>query len=190
MTRAPIIFSDFDDTMNQLIPAWIEWINKEYNYNINFEDVHSWDLTKVFIGLTQDDICKALHNPQFWKTVEEKPNAAYYIQKLIDEGYEFYICTSTDYRLMKDKFDNCLFRLFPFIDRHNIITTYNKQLMRCDVLIDDGSHNIKGEYLGLLMDMPHNKHIQTGINERILRVTDWAQIYELIHKLFPIVKEP
>ena len=29
-----IIMSDFDDTMNQLIPAWIKWINEEYGYNV------------------------------------------------------------------------------------------------------------------------------------------------------------
>lgn len=185
-----VICCDFDDTMNQLIPAWIEWINKEFNYQIKPEDVHSWDLTKVFVGLTQDDICKTLHNPEFWLTVPEKPNAAHYIKKLIDEGYNFYICTSTDYRMARDKFNNCLFRLFPFIDRHNIITTYNKQMINCDLLIDDGSHNIKGDYFGFLMDMPHNKNVQTGLEERIIRVTDWEMIYNLIHKLFPIIQEP
>lgn len=175
-----IIMSDFDDTMNQLIPAWIKWINKEYGYNVTPEQVTDWDLTKVFVGLTQNDICKALHNPEFWYTVEAKDEATYYIKKLIDEGFQFYVCTSTDYRIAKDKFNNCLYRLFPYIDKHQIITTYNKQLMRCIVLIDDGSHNIDGPYYGILMDMPHNRDVKGPM---IRRVYNWKEIYNYIHEL-------
>lgn len=176
-----IIMCDFDDTINQLIPAWVSWINSTYGYTVDCSDVVDWDLTKVFVGLTQDDICTALHSADFWQSVPAKKDAPYYIKKLIEDGFSFYICTSTDYRLVQPKFDNCLFRLLPFFDRHNIITTYNKQLMRCDVLIDDGAHNIDGPYHGLLIDMPHNQHIR---GKNIRRVYNWKEIYANIHQLF------
>lgn len=176
-----VIMCDFDDTMNNLLPAWIRWINNTYGYNVDFEQITDWDLTKVFKGLSQTDICKALHSSEFWSQVEAKDDAVYYIKKLIEEGFQFYVCTSTDYRLQKDKFDNCLFRLFPYIDRHQIITTYKKQLMRCDILIDDGSHNIFGPYIGILMDMPHNRHLGDSVD---FRVFNWKEIYNLIHQIY------
>jgi 5'(3')-deoxyribonucleotidase len=60
------------------------------------------------------------------------------------------------------------------------ITTYNKQLMRCTVLIDDGSHNIDGPYYGILMDMPHNRDVKGPM---IHRVYNWKEIYNYIHEL-------
>ena len=120
---------------------------------------------------------------QRWLEVEEKPGAAYYIQKIIDEGHDFYICTASYYKNLWYKFDNCLFRLFPFIDHKQIITTYNKQMIDCDVIIDDAIHNIKGRYLGILFDMPHNREFDDTTSRRIERVYNWEQAYNLIHRI-------
>lgn len=175
-----VICSDFDDTMNELIPTWINKINELYGYNVSADQIVDWDLTQIFPSLTQAQICEPLHDPDFWYLVPAKDDAVYYIKKLMDEGFQFYVCTSTDYRFAKDKFDNCLYRLFPFICKEQVITTYNKQLMRCNILIDDGIHNIIGQYKGLLMDMPHNKSFK---NPQVERVHNWKEIYDYIHEL-------
>lgn len=182
MRTHPIICVDFDDTMNDLLHPWIAWLNKKHFLKVEFKDVTSWQLKKAFPTLTDDEIFEPLHNPKFWKTVGEKNGASYYLNKLIAEGCEIYVCTSTHHTIAGFKFENCLFRLFPFIDRHNIIITYNKQLINCDILIDDGTHNIEGPYIGLLMDMPHNREYIVD-NEKTFRVLDWEQAYNKIHKL-------
>ena len=60
---------------------------------------------------------------------------------------------------------------------------YNKQLLDCDVIIDDGLHNIKGKYLGILFDMPHNRSFDDTSSNKIARVTTWEQAYNLITKI-------
>ena len=177
------ICCDFDDTMNQLLPPWITWLNNQYDLNVKLEDIHSWELGQSFPMLTEDQIFQPLNTPEFWLTVEEKPEAAVYVKKIIEDGHDFYVSTASYYRNLWYKFDNCLFRLFPFIDHKQIITTYNKQLLDCDVIIDDGLHNIKGRYLGILFDMPHNRSFDDTLSNKIERVTTWEQAYNLITKI-------
>lgn len=182
MRENPVICIDFDDTMNELLPAWVSYLNENYHLRVKLSDVKSWEMKYAFPMLSEDEIYEPLHNPNFWKLVQEKNGASYYINKLIAEGFEVYVCTSTHPDIASFKFKNCLFRLFPFLDYHHIITTYNKQLIYCDILIDDGVHNIEGPYFGLLMDMPHNRDFQVD-NRMTYRVHDWEQAFNKIHKL-------
>ena len=36
------ICCDFDDTMNQLLPAWIGWLNNKYTLNVQLDEVDTW----------------------------------------------------------------------------------------------------------------------------------------------------
>lgn len=181
MNKELFIISDFDDTMVDLLPVWVEWINKTYKYNVSVSDIKDWDMTKTFVGLSHDEMCKCFLLPEFWRKVEAKSDAVFYIKKLIDEGFNFNICTSTDYRIAKIKFDNCLFRLFPFIDKHNIILSYCKSKINCDIIIDDYIKNlINSNGIKILMDAPYN---QESCNIEDYRVNSWKTIYALIHQV-------
>lgn len=178
-----IIGVDMDDTIEHLCPTWVEWLNREHNLSVNWLDIDDWDMTKFFPTLTKDQIYAPLHSPDFWLEVKPIEGAQHYLKLLIDEGFQIYIVTTTHYKLASDKFTNCLFRLFPFIDRHNVITTCKKQLIKCDVLIDDGTHNIVGDYVGLLMDAPHNRYFDCYNYSKVRRVFSWEEIYKILHKL-------
>ena len=58
----------------------------------------------------------------------------------------------------------------------------NQQMVRGDVLIDDGPHNlVNGQYFRILFDAPHNR----GFNEKkygMHRAVGWEQAYQLIHE--------
>ena len=177
------ICCDFDDTMNQLLPNWIKWLNNKYALNVQEDEVTTWYIDQIFPTLTELQLYEPLNTPDFWLTVDEKQDAAYYVKKILEDGHNFYICTASYYKNLWYKFDNCLFRLFPFIDHQQMITTYNKQLINCDVMIDDALHNIKGKYLGILFDMPHNRSFDDLMSTKIERVTCWKQVYELITKI-------
>ena len=106
-----VICSDFDDVMNELVPTWISWLNSKHRTKVKYEDVVEWDLQKVFPNLSMDEIYEPLHLADFWSSVPPKAEAAYYIGKLIEEGFPFYVVTSSFYRVVESKFDSCLFRL-------------------------------------------------------------------------------
>ena len=59
------ICCDFDDTMNQLLPAWINWLNNKYNLNVQLDEVDTWYIDKIFPTLTEDQIYEPLNTPDF-----------------------------------------------------------------------------------------------------------------------------
>lgn len=178
-----VIACDMDDTIEYLLPAWIRWLNAKYGYNTKYSDVTDWRVRLAFPGLTDDQVFEPLQLEEFWKTVEPMWDAVYYIKKLIDEGFPFYIVTSSYPDSILPKFTHVLYKYFPFIDKHNIIIAHKKQMIHCDMLIDDGTHNIVGPYIGLLKDTPHNRWFKEKDIKNIYRVYCWKQIYEKIHEI-------
>lgn len=178
-----IIGVDMDDTIEHLCATWCQWLNKKYHLSVNWLDIDDWDMAKFYPTLTKEQIYEPLNTPDFWYEVPAIDGAQHYLKLLIDEGFQVYIVTTTHFKLAKDKFNNCLFRLFPFIDRHSIITTCNKQLINVDVLIDDGTHNIIGNYKGLLMNAPHNRYFDESQHPSVQRVYSWEEIYKILHSL-------
>ena len=84
--------------------------------------------------------------------------------------------TASDYRTCKPKVDRLL-ELFPFLDWKHIIITNNKQMVRGDILIDDGPHNlVGGDYFKILFARPHN-HSFDAASTGILRLYTWEEIY-------------
>lgn len=180
-----VVCCDMDDTMTELLRPWLMWLNNKYDLNVKYEDIKHWSLEPYFPTLTTDQIVEPLYREDFWATVNMKDNCTKYIEGWIRDGIKFYVCTSTSYSVMKQKFTNCLFRLFPYLTKKDIIITYNKQLINCDVLIDDGTHNITGgRYVGVLIDMPHN----VDFADAHFRATNWSEVDKIVRELYNVWK--
>lgn len=179
-----IIGCDMDDTLTHLVTPWIQYLNNRYGTHVDpYKELH-WDMKVQYPDLTYEQIFEPLFEKEFWKHVTPLTGAVNVVKRLIDEGFQFYVVTSTHYRSLADKLPDVLFKYFPFIDRHNVITTYNKQMIRCHVLIDDGTHNIIGPYVGLLMDAQHNKSFKEDNYPSVTRVYNWNEVYTQVHKAF------
>ena len=62
----------------------------------------------------------------------------------------------------------------------NVIITYNKSLINCDILLDDAEHNlINFKGIKVLFDAPYNKNSTVAD----FRVTSWKDFYELVTEL-------
>ena len=178
-----IILIDMDDTMEQLLKAWIKGVNDRYGCSVSYEEVTSWDVSKPFPGLTREQVYAIPDEPGFWGTVEPIEGAAEAIRHFMDEGHEVYIVTATPYISVTEKMDDLLFRWFPFITWDQVIIAKNKQLIRGDVLIDDGIHNLEGgDYIKILMTAPHNRNYDAEGNGMI-RVHTWKEIETIIDEL-------
>ena len=76
--------------------------------------------------------------------------------------------------------DEVLFRYFPFLTWDQVIVTTRKQLIRGDVLIDDGIHNLEGgNYRKILFTAPHNRYYDAAAHDMI-RVNSWEEIVPVI----------
>lgn len=175
------ILVDADDTIEHLSDAWIKYLNKKYKTKVKRENVDDWNISKFFPEIPVDEVYAPLDEPEFWKTVTPFEDAAEVLQKLIDDGHEIYIVTSSSRSSIKPKFDYVIAKYFPFIEWNEIIVTYNKKIINADVMIDDGVHNLIGaDCVRILMDAPYNR----DFNEEaygMFRVRNWKEIYDLIN---------
>lgn len=177
------ILVDMDDTIEQLLRAWIEGVNKKYGRAAEYDDVTGWNVSAVYPGLTWEDVYSVPLDPEFWKTVEPIPGAAEGLKKLMDDGHDVFIVTATPYQSVKEKMTDLLFKYFPFLSWDQVIITTRKQMIRGDVLVDDGIHNLEGgDYAKILMTAPHNRGYDAEANGMI-RVNNWDEILAAIEAL-------
>ena len=177
-----IILVDMDDTIEQLLKAWVDNCNRKYGYHATIDDVHSWNVTEAFPGLTREQVYGITYEPGFWASVDPVPGAAEALQRLIAKGHEIFIVTATEYEHIYEKMHDLLFRYFPFLTWEQVIITSRKQLIRGDVLIDDGPHNlVGGDYIKILYEAPHNRNYDAEANGMI-RVKNWDEVEKVIDK--------
>jgi len=174
---------DMDDTIEDLLRAWIGCINKKYHTNVLPEEVTTWDISKSFPSIPKEKVYAPIHKNSFWKKVEPRKDAMIYLEKLFNQGFKIYLCTATNPDTVKSKFDNVVKRYFPYIDWEHIIITSKKQLIYGDILIDDGIHNLLfGRYKKILMTAPHNAWFKEETTD-IVRVDNWKDAYKEIIKI-------
>lgn len=173
------ILIDMDDTIEDLLPEWVTYLNNKYHTTVNPNEITNWNIEIFFPTLTQEEVFEPLFVDSFWETVKPKQGAIEYIRKLKDNGYNILICTASFYQTLQSKMDNVLFKYFDYLSWENVIITPHKQMIKADYLIDDKPENlIGGTYKGILMDAQHNQ----WFNEKkygILRVKNWYEIYLL-----------
>lgn len=177
------VLIDIDDTIENLCETWVDWLNRQYGTSVTYDEISEWDMSKFFPALTKEQVYAPLHNPMFWDYVKPKEGAVEYVKKLIDEGYDVYFCTTTDYRNVRPKFESVIQRYFPYIKWSQVIIASNKQMINADVLVDDGVHNLEnGRYIKILVSASHNLNYDAESNG-MYRANTWEEIYSLIHSL-------
>ncbi len=103
MMKKLTILVDMDDTIEQLLQAWVRGANETYNRNVAYDDITSWDVSAAYPGLTWEQIYAIPMQPGFWKTVEPMEGAAEALQRMIAAGHEVFIVTATPYEVMFEK---------------------------------------------------------------------------------------
>ena len=177
------ILVDMDDTIEQLLAALVKRANERFRRSVTVDDITDWTIVCAYPGLEKRQILDLMHEPGFWDTVEPVPGAADGLKYLMDKGHQVYVVTATEYEHVPEKMERVLFRYFPFLSRDQVIITGNKQMIRGDVLIDDGIHNLEGgEYRKILFTAPYNKDYDAEANGMI-RVCNWDEIIRVIDEM-------
>ena len=176
------ILVDMDDVLEQLLDAMIRYNNARYGSCTTLEDVREWDLTKAFPTLTPEQAYSSEFDKSFWKSVKPMPGADEALRTLLARGHEIYVVTASIYQTIPEKLDDVLFRYFPYIDEAHVIITSRKQMIRGDILVDDGPHNFPGgDYYKILFDAPHNRSFDESTVGAV-RVKNWQEALEAIER--------
>lgn len=162
-----------------LVPGFF-YLNTKHGTSTQKDDVTQWDISKSFPTLSHEQVYEPLYLDSFWLSVKPIDGAAEALQKLVADGHQVLIVTTSSYETLCTKMEDVLFKYFPFLSWDDVIVTSRKQLVNGDVLIDDATHNLEGgQYLRVLMDAPHNRAYSTESNGMI-RVYNWGEAYEVI----------
>ena len=184
-----VVLIDADGVLEDLSQKWVVYLNEIYVTSVRFEDLTEWDMTAAFPSLTREQVYRIDWDEEFYSRLEPIPGAVDAVRRLLDDGHEIYVVTTTPYRAVKAKLERAIFPYFPFLTWKNIIVTANKHLIRGDVLIDDGIHNLLGgDYWKILVTAPYNKDYDAEANGMI-RVSSWEEIYREISAMAAEMKE-
>ena len=177
------ILVDMDDTIEQLLKAWLCRVNEKYGYSVTLDQITDWNVAAPYPGLTHRQVYDVLDERGFWKTVEPIPGAAEALIHFMERGHDVYIVTATQLEHLQEKMNDVLFRYFPFLTWNQVIITGKKQLIRGDVLIDDGIHNLEGgTYRKILFTAPHNRSYDAPTHGMI-RADSWEDVVAIIDQM-------
>ena len=156
---------DFDGVLNNLPEAWTNYLNSVY-YDKNDEsktvELKYYDMCKNFPDISYSSIMWPLCSSEFWKTVGIEPGAKEAIEVLQSrQDVEVLIVTSTSPESWTTKYECCFKRLFPDFPVDNIILTSRKDLINCNILIEDNPEFLR-DFKGtkILIDKSYNKSVK------------------------------
>lgn len=179
---------DLDETI--CTGGYLQAVNEYLKTNYKEEDIDSYYVEDVMDDEEKERFLDYFYkNVNIYKTIALIPDSLRVIEKLA-KHYDIYIATAfVDKRRVKEsgvmamqKYQWILENM-PYIDPRKIILTGSKNLVMCDVKIDDKVSNLKGfGELKLLLDQPHNQKYSYEELEkrRIRRVYNWNQIYSIL----------
>ncbi|MBD9075520.1 hypothetical protein EGP91_05945 [bacterium] len=182
------IMIDLDETICS--PSYLKEVNKYLNTNYKYEDIKTYFVEDIIEEDKKQDFLDYFYrNVNVYDEAMILPDALGVIEKL-SHFYEIYIVSAfVDKRRIKEsgimakyKYEWIL-KNMPFIDPKKIVLTGSKDIIMCDIKIDDKVGNLKGYgETKLLMDQLHNQKysFEELTNMNIKRVYDWQQVEAIL----------
>lgn len=156
---------DFDGVLNNLPEAWTNYLNSVF-YDKDDEgktvELKYYDMCKNFPNISYSSIMRPLCSSEFWKTVKIEPGAKEALEILhARQDVEVFIVTSTSPESWTTKYEYCFKRLLPDFPVDNIILTSRKDLINCNILIEDNPEFLR-DFKGtkILLDKSYNKSVK------------------------------
>ena len=182
------IMIDLDETICS--PSYLKEVNKYLNTNYKYEDIKTYFVEDIIEEDKKQDFLDYFYrNVNVYDEAMILPDALGVIERL-SHFYEIYIVSAfVDKRRIKEsgimakyKYEWIL-KNMPFIDPKKIVLTGSKDIIMCDIKIDDKVSNLKGYgKTKLLMDQLHNQKysFEELTNLNIKRVYDWQQVESIL----------
>jgi 5'-nucleotidase len=174
-----IILVDVDSTVADLMPEWLRLYNNDYSDTLTPEKITDWDMTRFVHPDCGTRIFSYLLLDTLYDNVKPIQGALESTQELENLGHRIVFVSSGVYAYPK----------YQWMERNgfnvgkwgsNYIVCHDKSLIRGDILIDDGVHNIEAfkNLDAILFDQPWNRSFQWhrrahGWNEVKLLVDRW-----------------
>lgn len=171
------ILLDSDDVIVTHIPEVIKRFNEKYSRNVKVEDIKTWELED---SIEDGYLVNAFFKEKgLYANLEIKPHAKEVINKWLSEGHEIVIVSAAHREAIEDKF-YFYDTFFPEIPKENVLFLSRKDLIKGDIFVDDGIHNLDSSNVKhrIVFSQPWNES-----NETYLRVKDWFELEKEVDKI-------
>ena len=171
---------DIDDTISNFGEILIRELNNIYNTSFTKKDMNNWEWLK-------DNFKNPwipTESKEFWDKVSIDKDAINCLEKLVQKNEEVYLVTASfpnnmlGYKIRKtlENFNQ------KYINEKNVIVCYDKSLIKGDVRIDDGIHNLYNESVNILLTQPWNKNFNERKSKALtIRKNNWKEINNLFN---------
>jgi 5'-nucleotidase len=136
------VLCDIDCVVADLLGPWLAAYNAEYAQDVRIEDVSSWDLGACVPH--GDEVYQIIRRPGFFASLPLLGGAKEGLEELLEKGNDVYLVSAAySASAFSEKFD-WVRKHLPFMKDRVFLTDGKtpKGLIRGDVLIDDGPHNL------------------------------------------------
>ena len=173
---------DFDGVLNNLPEAWKDYLNSILPKDKQIQKLDNYDMSKNFKSLSYEQIMQPLTNKDFWLTVKSEKNSKELLDKLMKENdLEILIVTATSPDCWWVKYKYCFSNLYPDFPLDNIILTSRKDLIKCDILIDDNPEFLREtKAYSILVDKSYNRNARKFYD---FRCTNYDELFDKIRQL-------
>lgn len=137
------ILVDLDSTAADLCTPWYRVYNKRFGDTLHIDNVTNWDTSQF--AKHGMKVFAPLYDPGLYLNLEPLPGAVEVIKMLHEDGHRLVVVTAVPAGSMTGGYEKKQWVLehLPFIDKRDVVVTDAKDIIRGDVLLDDGPHNIE-----------------------------------------------
>ena len=188
-----ILGFDLDGVVVDSPQKVVSYVNERLGLGLTMDDFTTYSMEDALPDQYKWIISAAFKDPEMWRTVTLIDGAYETLKRLYEEGYEIWFVTSSLPSNLRKKI-NHLARNLDFLPKDYVwlhtINTQNKQMIRLNVLTDDGLFNLTGDrsYTSICFDMPYNQTDDWLIPD-FYRAYSWRDVYGYIKALEKKVTE-
>lgn len=175
---------DCDDVLLDLNSRVLQVFNAENGTDYTEDIFTDFDIYKCLPFELAEKYTALWLREDIWRSLSPVYHAQWGMKKLIDDGFEVFVATSTHYSNFVWKIE-LLQAYFPFIDSSKIICIKDKSLLHGDIMVDDCTANLISNLYchRICLEKSWNQNVHDEVYG-IHRCKTWDEIIDTIQKIY------